>query len=110
MHNNLRNEHHNEYLIDFHLPRFTQISESHCGPATIQMLLANLGIEVTQEAIAEAGGATDLIEMNGMRVDQPAQAVRMVVPQAHFWYKDHSRLRERVKLVVEYHYPVGVER
>lgn len=96
-------------LIDFHHPRFTQISESHCGPAVIQMLLSNLGIEVTQEAVAEAGCATNLIELNGMRVDQLAEAIKSLAPQAQFWYKERSSLDDLVSLVVDYGYPVGVE-
>lgn len=86
-----------------------QISESHCGPAVIQMLLSNLGIEVTQEAVAQVGGAQDLIELNGMRVDQLALAVRSLAPQTQFWYKDHSRLSDLIKLVTKYRVPVGVE-
>jgi hypothetical protein len=30
--------------IDFHQDRFTQIVESHCGAAVIQMLLNNLNM------------------------------------------------------------------
>jgi hypothetical protein len=86
-----------------------QISESHCGPAVIQMLLSNLGVEVTQEAIAQSGGAQDLIELNGMRVDQLALAVRSLAPQTQFWYKDHSGLSDMIKLVTKYRVPVGIE-
>lgn len=95
--------------FDFSNPRFTQISESHCGPAVIQMLLSNLDIEVSQEAIAEAGGAARLIELNGMRVDQLARAVRILAPQAQFWYRDRASLDDLARLVVDYRYPVGVE-
>ncbi len=94
---------------DFHHDRFTQISESHCGPAVIQMLLHNLGIEVTQEEVVEAGGASDLIEQLGMRVDQLNHAVRRLAPQTWFWYKDHSTIEELVRIVAEYDYLVGVE-
>jgi hypothetical protein len=95
--------------FDFHQQRFMQISESHCGPAVIQMLLSNLGIEVTQEEVAEAGGATNLIAMNGMRVDQLAQAVKRLAPEVIFYYKDHTTISELVRVVNDYHYPVGVE-
>jgi hypothetical protein len=95
--------------VDFHHPRFMQISESHCGPAVIQMLLSNIGVEVTQEDIAEAGGATNLIAMNGMRVDQLGLAVERLAPQALFYYKDHCSIDELIKVVCDYHYPVGVE-
>jgi hypothetical protein len=94
---------------DFHHDRFTQISESHCGPAVIQMLLHHLGIEVTQEAVAEAGGAVDLIELYGMRVDQLERAVRQLAPQSRFWYKEHATIEELVQIVSTYHYPVGIE-
>src|ERR1051325_2155201 len=40
-----------------HLRRIEQISENHCGPAVIPMLLENIGISVTQEAITDAAGA-----------------------------------------------------
>ncbi len=95
--------------IDFHHDRFTQIGESHCGPAVIQMLLHNLGIEVTQEAVAEAGGASDRIEQQGMRIDQLDQAVRQLAPETCFWFKDHSTIEELVRIVDDYGYPVGIE-
>src|SRR5512143_2360526 len=95
--------------IDFHLDRFTQISESHCGPAVIQMLLNYLGVEVSQQAVAEAGGASDLIELQGMRVDQLGRAVQRLAPQTSFWYKDHSTLEELVRIVTDYRYLVGIE-
>jgi hypothetical protein len=96
-------------VFDFHQQRFMQISESHCGPAVVQMLLSNLGIEVTQETIAEAGGAARLIELNGMRVDQLAAAVRRLAPQVLFFYKDHANIAELVRVVNDYRYPAGVE-
>jgi hypothetical protein len=95
--------------INFYQERFKQISESHCGPAAIQMLLSNLGIEVTQEQVAEAGGATSLIAMNGMRVDQLALAVHRLAPEVVFYVKDHSTIEELVRIVNDYRHPVGVE-
>lgn len=99
----------NRPVYNFQNASFMQISESHCGPAVIQMLLSNLGVEVTQEEVAETGGATDLIELNGMRVDQLALAVRLLAPQAQFWFKEHSTLCELVRLLNTYRVPVGVE-
>jgi hypothetical protein len=93
----------------FKLKRATQISESHCGPATIQMLLSNVGVDVTQEQVAEAGDATELIERNGMRVDQLARAVVLLVPHVQFWYKEHAKLSELISIILDQQYPVGVE-
>ena len=94
---------------DFHHDRFTQISESHCGPAVIQMLLFYLGIEVDQEAVVEAGGASNLIEQQGMRVDQLGRAVRQLAPHSCFWYKNHSTIEDLVRIVTHYDYLVGIE-
>jgi hypothetical protein len=93
----------------FKLKRTTQITESHCGPATIQMLLSNVGVDVTQDKVAEAGDATELIERNGMRVDQLARAVVLLASEVEFWYKMHAELSDLIALITEHQYPVGVE-
>jgi hypothetical protein len=95
--------------VDFHQPRFMQISESHCGPAVIQMMLSDWGMDASQEEIAEAGGASRLIEMNGMRVDQLALAVHRLAPHLNFFYKDHATIDELARVVNEYRIPAGVE-
>jgi hypothetical protein len=95
--------------VNFSHSRFTQISESHCGPAVIQMLLSDLGIEVTQEEVAEAGGAKELIELNGMRVDQLALAVHRLAPQTRFWFKSPASLEDLITTVRDYRFPSGVE-
>lgn len=91
------------------LRRSVQISESHCGPAVMQMLLANLGIEVSQQQVAAAGGALYTLEAHGMRVDQLAQAVKRLAPNVQFWSKSHANLDDLILLVNQYRYPVGVE-
>src|SRR5574338_282691 len=95
--------------VNYHEERFMQISEAHCGPAIIKMMLSNQGIEVTQEQVAEAGGATSLIAMHGMRVDQLARAVQVLAPSMRFYYKDQSTIDELARIVQIYGYPVGVE-
>src|SRR5512133_2965123 len=95
--------------IDYHQPRFMQISESHCGPAVIQMMLSSLGIEVSQEQVAEAGGAASVIDMHGMRVDPLAQAVLQLAPDVVFYLKEQCTIDELVRVVQDYHHPAGVE-
>jgi hypothetical protein len=75
----------------------------------MQMLLSNLGIDVTQEEVAEAGGAASLITLNGMRVDQLARAVNRLAPQVLFYYKDHASLEDLARVVNDYRHPAGVE-
>jgi len=96
-------------LFHVQVKQATQISESHCGPAVIQMLLANLGIEVSQEAIAEAAGVTATIDEHGTRFDQLAQSVHKLAPDVQFWVKDHADISELVAILNEREYPVGVE-
>ncbi len=73
------------------------------------MLLNRLEIDATQEEIAEAGGATNLIDMNGMRVDQLALAVHRLGPRLSFYYKEHTTIAELVRVVNDYYTPAGVE-
>lgn len=91
------------------LRRIEQISENHCGPAVIQMLLENIGVNVSQEAITEAAGATDTIAEHGTRVDQLAQAVRTLAPGARLWHKEKATLDDLVHVLDEQKYPVAVE-
>jgi ABC-type bacteriocin/lantibiotic exporter with double-glycine peptidase domain len=86
-----------------------QISENHCGPAVVQMLLENIGVSVTQEQITEAAGATHTIAEHGTRVDQLAKAVRELAPAARLWYKERASLRNLKYVLEEPKFPVGVE-
>jgi hypothetical protein len=93
----------------FRLRHVQQISDSHCGPAVVQMMLAHLGITVSQEEVAEAAGVVDFIAMHGTRVDQLALAVAELAPGARFYWKESAELDD-IELAVNTHgYPVGVE-
>lgn len=94
-------------VIRFH--KVTQISESHCGPAVIQMLLSNIGIDITQEAITEAAGATKTIIRNGMRIDEMDRAISVLHLPAKLWYKHHATLNDMRVLLDAFKCPVGVE-
>src|SRR5688500_19210687 len=86
-----------------------QITENHCGPAVIQMLLENIGVSVSQEAITEAAGATHTIETHGTRVDQLAKAVHQLAPGARLWYKEIATLEDLEYVLDVCKFPVGVE-
>jgi ABC-type bacteriocin/lantibiotic exporter with double-glycine peptidase domain len=86
-----------------------QISENHCGPAVVQMLLENIGLQVSQEQITQAAGAVQTIKEQGTRVDQLAQAVHKLAPDARLWYKAKASLRDLQYVLEEAKYPVGVE-
>ena len=86
-----------------------QITENHCGPAVLQMLLENIGVNASQQEITEAAGATHTIETLGTRVDQLAKAVQELVPIARLWYKEKADLDDILFVLEEAKYPVGVE-
>lgn len=91
------------------LRRIQQITENHCGPAVIQMLLENVGVNVSQDEITEAAGATHTIETHGTRVDQLAKAVQELAPIAKLWYKEHASLEDLEYVLEECKFPAGVE-
>src|SRR5215216_1129017 len=86
-----------------------QITENHCGPAVIQMLLENIGVEVTQEEITEAAGAMRTIETHGTRVDQLAKAVHQFAPEARLWYKEKASTDDLEYILDICKFPVAVE-
>ena len=88
--------------------RITQISESHCGAAVLQMLLESLGVSTSQQMIAQAAGIEDVIDEHGMRVDQIAIASNKIAPHLIFWYKYYSSL-EDIKFLLDQNIPMGVE-
>jgi len=91
------------------LRRIEQITENHCGPAVLQMLLENIGINAAQEEITEAAGATQTIATHGTRVDQLAKAVQQLAPIAKLWHKEFSS-EENLEYVLDVcKFPVGVE-
>jgi ABC-type bacteriocin/lantibiotic exporter with double-glycine peptidase domain len=86
-----------------------QITDSHCGPAVIEMLLNHAGVDVTQEQITQAAGVADSIEQYGTRIDQLASAVRALAPHCQLWVKHPAELEDLIRLVKKYDLPVGVE-
>jgi ABC-type bacteriocin/lantibiotic exporter with double-glycine peptidase domain len=93
----------------FLIKRSEQISDAHCGPAVVQMLLSNLGVFVTQKQIAKAAGVEKTIEKQGTTVQQLAEAVHELSAGSQFWFKLHADITDIIELVNNYRYPVAVE-
>jgi len=89
--------------------RIRQISDSHCGPAVVQMLLQQLKIAVTQKQITKYSQAGRTIKWRGTRIDQLALAVNKLAPLVKLWYKDHGEIDDLIKLTEQYQCPVGIE-
>jgi ABC-type bacteriocin/lantibiotic exporter with double-glycine peptidase domain len=86
-----------------------QITENHCGPAVIQMLLENIGVNASQEEITEAADATLTIATHGTRVDQLARAVNQLAPEAVLWYKEKGTPDNLEFVLDSCKFPVAVE-
>jgi hypothetical protein len=91
------------------LSRARQLTETFCGPATIQMLLSHYGIEVHQQQVVEAAGVQATVEIHGIPVEELGRAVRKLAPEMKFWVKRFGTITELKKIVREYNYPVGVD-
>lgn len=91
-----------------YIHQITQISESHCGAAVLQMLLETLGVTTDQKTIAGAARVENVIEEHGMRIDQIATACNRIAPHLTFWYKYYSSL-EDLKYLLKKDIAVGVE-
>jgi ABC-type bacteriocin/lantibiotic exporter with double-glycine peptidase domain len=88
--------------------QITQISESHCGAAVLQMLLDALGVTTSQQEIAEKAGVNETIAEHGMRVDQIAIACNRIAPHLTFWYKYYASLDD-IQYLLNHNIPLGVE-
>jgi hypothetical protein len=91
-----------------YIHQITQISESHCGAAVLQMLLETMGVTTDQKTIAEAARVENTIEEHGMRIDQIAIACNRIAPHLAFWYKYYSSL-EDLRYLLKKDIAVGVE-
>lgn len=91
------------------LPRVCQISEYHCGPAVLQMLLGHCGIHARQEHLTELADVAATIGSYGARVDQLARAVAWLNEGVRLWYKNCATAEDLIAVVCHYHWPAGVE-
>ncbi len=94
----------------FRIPRIAQITDAHCGPAVIQMLMSHLGLQTTQQDITKSIGITRTIRYRGTRVDQLSQAVdKISFKNIKLWYKDHAKLSDIEQIINNYHLPAVIE-
>ncbi len=91
------------------LPRVCQISEYHCGPAVLQMLLAQHGVVANQQYLTELADVAATIKTRGTRVDQLARAVAWLRAGVCLWYKTHTSAEDLVAVVCVHRCAAGVE-
>lgn len=90
------------------LKRIVQNTASHCGPATLAMLLAREKCPCTQENIVLAARASKTIKKYGVSPDQLEQAAATLCPQLTFWFKEKTNINDLDDLIHSYHQAVGI--
>jgi hypothetical protein len=90
------------------LKRFAQITDSHCGPAVIQMLLYRYGFTYSQKQIVAAARAKTRLIKEGTRPDHLARAVRVLAPAYRLYFKDLATSRDLNLLINTHKVPVAV--
>lgn len=91
------------------LKRARQRTDSHCGPAVIQMLASFVGVRISQLRVVQIVKAEKRIKEHGTIIADFSKATKKLVPNSIFWYKEKSTISDLDKIVNKYKYPVGVE-
>lgn len=88
--------------------KIRQETGAYCGPAVIQMLVAQLGKEVSQVQIVEACGAKDTVMELGIPLVELAAGVKKLNLDLQVWEKQSASVSE-IKQLVDAGYPVAVD-
>lgn len=91
------------------LVRVKQKTDSHCGPAVLEMLCGYVGEHVTQNQIVTAAQVKTKLRRFGMNHFEMAKAINTLANDLTFWYKQNSTVKELDALINTHHVPVGVE-
>jgi ABC-type bacteriocin/lantibiotic exporter with double-glycine peptidase domain len=92
------------------MKRVCQKTNSHCGPAVLEMLLSFVGKYFDQDEFKETTGKDEEnFRIYGMTVKEMQKAVKLLTPDYNFWYKENATLMDLQEVVKNYGFPVAVE-
>lgn len=89
--------------------RVMQISNSHCGPATLRMMYSQLQIRFFQREIVKAAGISARLAEHGSSLADLVMAVKRLTPDFEVWYKENCSFRDVDFVVNTKETPAGVE-
>lgn len=89
------------------MPRIAEISNTHCGPATLAMLLGNSGVRVGQNKIVQVSSTIERIRNNGMAIWEMDVATKKL-SNLVFWLK-YNATTDDIKELLRRGYPVGID-
>jgi len=92
------------------MKRVCQKTNSHCGPAVMEMLLSYLGVYFDQDDFVKTTGKDEeTFRVYGMTVKEMGESVKMLVPDYNFWFKENASLTDLQQIVKEYGFPAAIE-
>lgn len=89
--------------------RVSQRTDSHCGPATLEMLFSFYGVDIDQDKFVKAAGAEEKLEEYGVTIRDMLKAVDVLAPDFKIWYRDHGTKDELDYIINKKNCPVGIE-
>ena len=97
----------NPYFPD--LKRVTQRTDSHCGPAVLEVLASFVGFEIDQDEFVDVLSIANKLPTHGMNIGEMGRSVGKLLPNLQFWYKHNSSLNDLSQMVNNFRFPAGVE-
>ncbi len=91
------------------LKRIQQSTNSHCGPAVLEMLTGYIGKDIPQQRYVDILNIGEKLKTHGMTVAEMGEALKLLDPTLRLWYKQNSRIEDIYRLNTDYNYPVGIE-
>jgi hypothetical protein len=87
---------------------YPQITDSHCGPAVVQNLLAYNHLKFSQDEIVNAANANKTIIRDGLNPTQIIKAVSTLAPKMKTLVKQNTTAKDLKTLIHHYHLPVAI--
>lgn len=91
------------------MKRVRQKTDSHCGPAVLEMLLSQLQLFVDQTRFVDAVNVEHKLKHHGMTVAELALAIKRMNLKVNLWCRRSASVKILLTLLNKYEVPVGVE-
>ncbi|MFH1971066.1 MAG: C39 family peptidase [Patescibacteria group bacterium] len=104
----MQNPFHNPFFPT--MKRVCQKTDSHCGPAVLEMLFSFVGVYFDQDEFVNViEKSEEELRIYGITVADMSKIAKILAPEYNFWLKENSSLSNLQQIIKEYGFPVGVE-
>jgi len=90
------------------LKRVRQKTGSYCGPAVLEMLVSNLGLELNQESLVDASGGREVIMKEGASLPSMSYGLKRLYPDLRVWKMNEAKIDD-LQVLLEKGYYVAVD-